>query len=171
MTYPTTLNAAQVIAAQSQAQSIASSATNVIGSNKFVFFAAFDGTNNDRSNPALAGDTQSTNVGVLEQMVRFGNASNGNVQSGYYAGPGTPSAQVLVTGSTTGAGLGQFFPTQQMQAIANQAYIDFQREARDWLAADPTRSPADITTAITGFSRGAPTGVIFLQQKIQRILI
>ena len=83
MTYTTQLTAAQVQTAQYQAQSIADSATTVIGSNKFVFFAAFDGTNNDRSNPALAGDTQSTNIGVLEQLVFRGNASNGNVQTGY----------------------------------------------------------------------------------------
>ena len=60
MTYSTPLTAAQVQIARSQAQSVASSATSVIGSNKFVFFATFDGTNNDRSNPATAGDSQMT---------------------------------------------------------------------------------------------------------------
>ncbi len=54
MTYATPLTTAQIQTAQSQAQSIANSATTVIGSNKFVFFAAFDGTNNDRSNPLVA---------------------------------------------------------------------------------------------------------------------
>lgn len=171
MTYETALTAIQVQAAQSQAQSIANSANSantVIGSNKFVFFAAFDGINNDRSNPASAGDTQVTNVGVLEQLVFRGNPSNGNIQTGYYEGAGTPAAQTLVTGGTGGAGGGQVLPTQQMQAIANKAYVDFQREARDWLAADPTRSLADITTSIVGFSRGAPTGVIFSQLIAER---
>lgn len=50
MTYATQLTSAQVQPAQSQAQTVANSATTVIGSDRFVFFAAFDGTNNDRSN-------------------------------------------------------------------------------------------------------------------------
>lgn len=73
MTYATPLTAAQVQAAQTQATAIANSANIAIGSNKFVFFAAFDGTNNDRTNPALAQDTQMTSVGVLGDMFRRGN--------------------------------------------------------------------------------------------------
>ena len=165
MTYPTPLTTTQVQAAQSQAQTVANSTTTVIGSNKFVFFAAFDGSNNDRNNLAIARDTQSTNVGVLEDLVQRGNSSSDNVQTRYYEGVGTPSAQTLVTGSANGAGIGQVLPTQQMQAIANRAYDDFKEKALNWLAADPSRSAADITTSIVGFSRGAPTGVIFSDRK------
>jgi len=168
MTYTTQLTTAQIQAAQAQAQSIANSATTAVSNKTFVFVAAFDGTNNDRTNLTLAGDAQSTSVGVLEQLVFRGNPSNGNVQTGYYAGPGTPAAQSLVTGSTVGAGIGQVLPRQHMLATANKAYEDFQREARDWLVADPSRSPADITTSVVGFSRGAPTGVIFSQLIAQR---
>lgn len=159
MTYATPLTVSQVQTAQAQALSVSNSASTVIGSNKFVFFAAFDGTNNDRSNPALASDTQMTNVGVLEQLVFRGNSSNPNVQTGYYPGPGTPAAQSLAfPDSTGGAGIGQVLPNAQMRATANQAYADFKEKALNWLAADPNRSAADITTAVVGFSRGGPTG-------------
>ena len=168
MTYAVPLPTTQVQAAQSQALTVANSATTVIGSNKFVFFAAFDGTNNDRNNPSLAGDRQMTNVGVLEDLVQRGNSLSANVQTRYYEGVGTSTAQALVTGGTDGAGAGQFLPTQQMQAIADRAYDDFKEKALNWLAADPSRSAADITTSIVGFSRGAPTGVIFSQLIAER---
>ena len=54
MTYTTQMTAAQIQAAQAQAQSIANSATTAVSNKTFVFVAAFDGTNNDRNNPALA---------------------------------------------------------------------------------------------------------------------
>lgn len=41
-----TLSCTQIQQAQQQSQAIAGAATQTIGSNQFVFFAAFDGTNN-----------------------------------------------------------------------------------------------------------------------------
>ena len=49
-----TLSAAQISQAQQQAQAIANSANPPAAQpNQFVFFAAFDGTFNDRNNVAL----------------------------------------------------------------------------------------------------------------------
>ena len=74
----TTLTDTQLQTAQNQAAQIASSSTETISANKFVFFAAFDGTNNDRSDPKIAGNTQSTNVGQMADQVEAMRAgSNG----------------------------------------------------------------------------------------------
>ncbi len=48
------LSASEIQQAQLQAQAIASAATLAVKSGQFVFFAAFDGTNNDRINLALS---------------------------------------------------------------------------------------------------------------------
>ena len=49
MTYATALTASQIQSAQAQSQNIANSANTVIGGGKFVYFAAFDGTNKERN--------------------------------------------------------------------------------------------------------------------------
>ena len=47
------LSAAEIQQAQQQAQAIASAATLAVKPGQFIFFAAFDGTNNNRNNLAL----------------------------------------------------------------------------------------------------------------------
>ena len=67
-----------------------SSAEDSEGNGQFVFFAAFDGTNNDRDHVEVSGNPQSTNVGQLEQQLRDANTNNQNFTSKYYSGPGAP---------------------------------------------------------------------------------
>ena len=49
MTIVKVLNSSEIAAARSRGNSIAAVATPTISSNQFVFFTAFDGTNNDRT--------------------------------------------------------------------------------------------------------------------------
>lgn len=72
------LNAAEIARAKQQAQQVANSAKGTIGNNTFVFYAGFDGTNNNRDNLSLSGTTQSTAVGLLEQGVFQANKDNQN---------------------------------------------------------------------------------------------
>lgn len=55
---------------------------------KFVFFAAFDGTNNDKDNLRLSGDPYPTNVANLHKQAEEASPSNGNLQARYYPGVG-----------------------------------------------------------------------------------
>src|SRR5436190_22367508 len=104
-----TLNAEQISATQAQADAIAASATSAVSRNTFVFFAAFDGTYNIKTNPAYSGDNQSTAVGELsDQVAAASNVPGSNVQVGYYPGVGTP-------GTFLGSSI---FPTQQAIATA-----------------------------------------------------
>jgi hypothetical protein len=56
------LNAAEIARAQQQALNVANSVKAAVSAGSFVFFAGFDGTNNNRDNLALSGTTQSTAV-------------------------------------------------------------------------------------------------------------
>lgn len=152
------LTGVQIQTAQQQAAAIGEAGTQVIQSGQFVFFAAFDGTNNTKDNPAFAGDPQSTSVGQV--WSQYEKASDKPI-GGYYAGPGTP-------GTLMHSSFNPAMVTQQIKLTADTAYKDFEREAREWLAEDPTRSAADITTVTMGFSRGAPIAVVFTQLLAER---
>ena len=55
---------------------------------RLVYFAAFDGTNNDLTNPRNA---KNTNVAQLWTQFRPGiGATNPNIGGNYFPGPGTP---------------------------------------------------------------------------------
>jgi hypothetical protein len=146
--------------AQATANDLGSASTPTITSKQFVFFAAFDGTNNIASDPSFSGDTQTTSVGQLWSQYAPLRASHPNANGNYYAGVGTPG--------TNGATINPFGVTEQIHATAEKAYKDFTEQATDWLAKDPTRTPADLTTSITAFSRGCPSGVVFAQMLNER---
>jgi hypothetical protein len=157
----TPLSASEVQTLRTQTTQIGASSTPTIRPNQFVFFAAFDGTNNIRTNPAIAGDTQTTNVGQMWGQYESGRGSNRNAGGNYYPGPGTPGTRLgssVLSGEVTG----------NIRETAEKAYRDFSLEAQRWLAADPSRSPSDITTAITGFSRGSTIAVVFSQMVAER---
>lgn len=156
-----TLTTAQVAQAQVQAQAIASSGSAVVGGNQFVFFAAFDGTDNDRNDVALSGNPQSTNVAQLATQIQTANEGNSSVGVGYYAGPGTAGS--LTASSWLGPQV-----TQQVIDTANQAYDDFADQASKWLAANPGGS---VTTMMTSFSRGGASAAIFSQLLYERGLV
>ena len=64
------LTSQELALANTQASSIAGAARATISTNKFVFFAAFDGTNNDRNAIHRSGNPLDTNVAQLEAQVQ-----------------------------------------------------------------------------------------------------
>jgi len=156
-----TLTPEEIQQAQQQAQTIAASSSLAVQSGQFVFFAAFDGTNNIRTNPGFSNDPQSTNVGQLAYQADTVTGSNPNLAVGYYNGPGTP-------GTLFGSSALPPQVTQEAFNTANRAYGEFRTAAVDWLKDNPGGS---VTTAITGFSRGGPAAVVFAQMLNERGLI
>lgn len=153
------LNDQQTQQEQQNAQAIADAAqAGAIRSNQFVFFAAFDGTNNDRNDVPLSGNPQDTNVAQLYYQTQVAAASNKNLGVGYYPGPGTE-------GSLPGSAA---LPTQQVIDTAQLAYRDFAQQASDWLKNNPG---GDVTTAIASFSRGDASAAIFSQLLYEKGLV
>lgn len=149
-----TLTLEQIQQQLRQADAIANSSTYVIPKNEFIFFAGFDGTNNDRNN--VPNGEQTTNVAqLIEQAESF---NGGNIRSNYYRGPGT-------AGSLLGSSAIPTQVTQEAILTANRAYNDFQEQAAAWLQNNPGGS---IATAVTAFSRGADAAAIFSQMVFER---
>lgn len=122
-----------------QNAAIAGTASRVIQREKFVFFAVFDDTSDIKDNPAFPGDPQRTPVG--QAFERYDSSRPG----GYYlANPLSKSTQ---HGSAA---------TKEVRTMAYEAYDDFVRDAREWLAEDPSRSPSDISLSNGGSSGRAP---------------
>ena len=150
------LTAQEIQTTRQSGQLFSSSATSQVNPNQFIYFAAFDGTNNDKNKLSTSGTTQQTNVGQLFDQIKNANISDPNVSTGYYPGVGTG-------GENGGFDARSTNPTPYVRQAAERAYLDFSRDALAWLAADNTRVPRDITTAMTGFSRGAGTAIAFAQ--------
>src|SRR5437660_7052696 len=148
------LNKDGINAAQAQADAIAASATPAVSSNSFVFVAAFDGTNDIKTNPAYSRDTQSTAVGALSDLV----IQSENVQVRYFPGVGTPGTLPLSS----------VFPTQQSIDPAQKAYNRFAAAAAQLLAAHPDGS---VTTMLASFSRGSVPAAIFSQMLYENGLV
>lgn len=149
------LDQTQISQAVQQAVSISNLATRTIGTGQFVFFAGFDGTNNNLAG-SLSGDPQNTNVAQLFSQVDAARTSN--LEARYYAGPGTEGTL------TASSWLGPLV-TQQLIDTAERAYQDFRVAASDWLRDNPGGS---ITTAIATGSRGYGSGAIFSQLLYER---
>ncbi len=156
-----TLNEAEVLRAQQQAQLIADSARSTVRADSFVFFVGFDGTNNSRDNLALSDTKQSTAVGLLTSQVEKLQVLNGNIAAKYFPGPGTEN-------SVTGSSLLPGAVTAEDLQTASKAYDAFELEANKWLDANPggTVSVMDVS-----FSRGAIASVAFKQLVYQRGLV
>lgn len=90
-TIAATLNSQQIAAAKSSAGAITESAKAIITDKRFVFFAAFDGTNNDRDAVYKSGSPLDTNVAQLERQISavWEADPTVSVRSKYYPGPGT----------------------------------------------------------------------------------
>ncbi|PKO32518.1 MAG: hypothetical protein CVU36_02455 [Betaproteobacteria bacterium HGW-Betaproteobacteria-9] len=123
---------------------------------KFVFFAAFDGTNNDKDNLKLSGNPYPTNVANLHSQAEDAKRSNFNLQTGYYRGVGTGGEM----GSLLQAGP---FPSEPVRVAANQAYRDFVQKADDYLRDNPSSTYKDISHSSVGFSRGTASQVLLAQ--------
>lgn len=129
---------------------------------RFNFFAAFDGTNNDKSNLKLSGDPFPTNVGNLDLQAE-GSVSN-TFKRAYYPGVGTGGDQ----GNLVNAGPN---PTPAIDAAAEKAYTDFSDAALKYLRDNPGATAADLGASVTGFSRGCASAVRFAQLVNDRGLI
>lgn len=118
----------------------------------FVFFAAFDGTNNDMND--LAGDAQCTNVGQLWRQFEAVIGAQPNLGGQYYPGLGTrgqPTAETWLPSAVT----------EQVRKTAEQAYGDFKDQATLWLRDHPTGQACAV---IVGFSRGCAAAAVFAQR-------
>jgi hypothetical protein len=158
------LNATQTAHAYEQAAAIAAAATpKTITDDQFVFFAAFDGTRNDKGDVARGGNLEDTNVAQLFKQAHKVQNDNleGNLRTEYYAGHGTE-------GSLVASAWLPFMVTQESINTATEAYGDFSEQASDWLKDHPD---GEVTTAITAFSRGGATAAVFTHMLYQHGLI
>src|SRR5882757_1335144 len=111
--------------AQQQVQAIVDAARPgaVLTDNQFVFFAAFDGTNNDLT---TVGHGKNTNVAQLFLQAQAAADAHPGLQANYYPGPGTK-------GTLTRSAWLNDAVTAQVRAAAENAYRDFARAAAAWL--------------------------------------
>lgn len=127
--------------------------------NCFVYFAAFDGTNNDAVN---TGNVQTTNVRQLWCQYEPGLARNPNLGGGYFAGPGTK-------GTLTASSWMSSAVTGQVRKTANAAYRDFVKQASAWLEDHPPPkgtsfgAQGPLSVVLASFSRGIASAAIFTQ--------
>ncbi|TCV85425.1 DUF2235 domain-containing protein [Sulfurirhabdus autotrophica] len=120
---------------------------------QFVYFAAFDGTNNDKNN--VHKPEQQTNVAQLWEQyeVAMGEAGNEGLHGRYFPGLGTEGKPFTES----------WYPaavTAGVVKTAEDAYKDFGVQASDWLKDNPD---APVSVALTGFSRGVASAAIFSQ--------
>lgn len=158
------LNEQQTARALAQAQAIAETAeTGAIKKEQFVFFAAFDGTRNDKGDVELSGNPEDTNVAELYKQAKLSAQADlkGNLRTGYYSGHGTE-------GTVRFSEALPIQVTKEALRTAEIAYDEFAHEASKWLKRHPG---GDVTTAITSFSRGGGTAAIFTQLLYTRGLI
>lgn len=150
------LNEQQILLALAQAKAIVDAAeVGAIKPEQFVFFAAFDGTRNDKGDVELSGNPEDTNVAELYDQVNRAIKANtdSNLRAGYYQGHGAE-------GTVRFSEALPIQVTKEAIRTAEQAYSNFAKQASDWLKEHPG---GDITTAITSFSRGGGTAAIFTQ--------
>lgn len=123
---------------------------------KFVFFAAFDGTNNDKDNLKLSGNPYPTNVANLFDQADIASKENGHLRVRYYPGVGTGGAMggLLQSGP---------FPTEPVQVAANKAYRHFAEQADNFFHNNPSATFKDISLSSVGFSRGTASQVLLAQ--------
>jgi hypothetical protein len=148
------LSETQTARALAQAQAIAVAAEPVaIKKEQFVFFAAFDGTRNDKKDIDLSGNPEDTNVAQLYTQAFIASKTNANLRTGYYGGHGTD-------GTVRFSEALPIQVTKEAVRTAKQAYNEFAEQASEWLETHPN---GDVTTAIASFSRGGGTAAVFTQ--------
>ncbi len=155
------LSSSQVAVLKQQYQSqLNSSSTNVVSNGQFVFMAAFDGTTNNKSNPAASGDVQDTNLAQLWNQAYQVNSNN--LIPKYYAGVGTAEA---------GGKMGAAFPTEQIRTNAEKAYVDFVEASKRWLEENPTKTANDLYLTTVSASRGYGSAAELMQMVYERGLV
>ena len=106
--------------AQQQVRAIANAArpAAISSADQFVFFAAFDGTNNELE---TVGHAQNTNVAQLFLQAHAVAEATPNLQASYYPGPGTK-------GTLRKSDWLNDRVTKQVKVAAKNAYDDFARQ-------------------------------------------
>jgi len=117
----------------------------------FVYFAAFDGTNNDKDD--LCGDPLCTNVGQLWNQYLPRADSGTNLGGAYYPGLGTKGRPRRDTWMPRAV-------TEQVRATARKAYEDLATQAADRRL---RQARGKIAIVLAAFSRGAASAAIFSQ--------
>ncbi len=141
-----------------EGKKIVAAAKKVVTKGQFVFFAAFDGTNNDRDN--LKENAQTTNVGQLWQQYAGRDDSLAHARGVYCAGLGT----------RTDPWVESWLPARVSTGAirkARQACDEFKRAAAAWLQMGANQGPVKIV--LTAFSRGAASAAIFSQMIYQEV--
>jgi hypothetical protein len=133
-----------------------------VPSGKFVFFAAFDGTKNDKDHVALSHSPYQTNVANLYDQAE--ERKTANRPAHYYPGVGTGGEHGNIFNAA-------FLPTEPLRATAERALREFAREAQVFLQINRTATPADLSAATVGFSRGTASQVMFAQLLEERGLV
>ncbi|AUH53153.1 hypothetical protein CXB49_21340 [Chromobacterium sp. ATCC 53434] len=150
------LSADELRQARSRAETIARAAQPAVTAGQFVYFAAFDGTANDKDH--LSRGMQSTNAAQLYRQAAAAAAGNPALAAAYFPGPGTGPT---LPGSS-------FLPpavTAEAVRTAKLAYDDFQRKAVAWLQNHPGGS---VAVAAAAFSRGNDAASVFAQLLFER---
>jgi len=128
------------------------SATKVLApSREFVFFAAFDGTNNDKDD--LGGDRQSTNVGQLWDQYVAGEGPRDNLGGHYAPGLGTRGRPTRDTWLPAAV-------TAEVQRIAASTLGVFSAQVRAWRETHPGGA---VKVVLASFSRGSASAAVFAQ--------
>lgn len=149
------LSDAEIEIVRSTCDELAAVTPRSVMDEQFVYFAAFDGTNNDRLNLALSCTPQQTNVAQLFEQVDSQRAANSQLKTGYFAGVGSGGERGTFDARSSN-------PTPYIVATAEQVYQLFALEAGRWLQeGPPTRLLDGVCVALAGFSRGAGAAVQF----------
>ena len=162
MTRKIDLSASQIASIQSSNQATCDGIkvpSAITTQTSFVYFAAFDGTNNDKDN--VPRGELCTNVAQLWQQYEAEQAAapaSTRFGGGYYKGPGTP-------GTLSQSSWRPERVTEQVIAAAEDAYHDFCSQA---VAAGAGQ---DVAVALTSFSRGGASAAIFSQMIFERGLL
>ena len=141
-----------------EGQKIVAAAKKVVTKGKFVFFAAFDGTNNDRDN--LKENAQTTNVGQLWQQFEGRDGDLAHARGLYCAGLGT----------RTDPWVESWMPARVTTGAIRKAQLacdECKRAASAWLQTGANKGPVKIV--LTAFSRGAASAAIFSQMIYQEV--
>lgn len=123
--------------------------TAILPTNRFIFFAAFDGTGNEENNGNNA-NKQTTNVAQLWKQYK----ENDDERCGgaYFAGAGTE-------GTISNSDWLSSAVTAQITNTAENAYKEFEKQAKKWF--EKSRDEYAVSIVITGFSRGVASAAIF----------
>ena len=162
MTRKIDLSASQIASIQSSNRATCDGITvpqAISAPTSFVYFAAFDGTNNDKDN--VPRGELCTNVAQLWQQYDAGRAAapaGTTFGGGYYKGPGAP-------GTLSQSAWLPERVTEQVIAAAEDAYHNVCSQA---VVAGTVQ---DVAVVLTSFSRGGASAAIFSQMIFERGLL